>query len=100
MATFLPQHAPNLIDTNDRSSISPNSSSSSPNDPYLLQSNGSAQKAEFRMNPLTGGYFVSPNQYQEMMQTYMQNLLIVAQSSNSPSRELKNNVCYIETKYV
>jgi hypothetical protein len=84
MATFLPQHAPNLIETNsDRSSISPNSSSPSPN---------GTKKTDFRMNPLTGGYYLSPNQYQEMMQTYMQNLLIAAQSSNNIS-----NVSHLDT---
>lgn len=93
MAKFLPQNTPNLTDTsNDRSSISPNSASPSPNDPYLIQTNGSAHKTDFRMNPLTGGYYLAPDQYQEMMQTYMQNLIIAAQSSNTPSNGLESNV--------
>ncbi|KAH7730147.1 hypothetical protein AAVH_02639 [Aphelenchoides avenae] len=33
---------------------------------------------EFRMNPLTGGYFLAPSQYQEMMQQYMQSLMVAA----------------------
>jgi hypothetical protein len=88
MAPFLPQHGhPPTADTNsDRSSLSPNSPSPSPNDPYLQ----GAQKSEFRMNPLTGGYFLSPNQYQEMLQ-YMQNLMIAGQEGNGyQARELKN----------
>lgn len=71
MAPFLPQqhgHLPTTTDTNsDRSSLSPSSSSSSPNDPHLLQQRMGG-KTEFRMNPLTGGYFLSPSQYHEMVQ--------------------------------
>jgi hypothetical protein len=92
MAPFLPQHGPNLTDANsDRSSISPNSSPS-PNDPYLMQQQKSA---DFRLNPLTGGYYLAPNQYQEMMmQHYMQNLMIAAQSNNQVN-DLKN-VCTLD----
>uniref|UniRef100_A0A1I7RL72 PDZ domain-containing protein n=1 Tax=Bursaphelenchus xylophilus TaxID=6326 RepID=A0A1I7RL72_BURXY len=36
------------------------------------------EKTEFRVNPLTGGYFLSPQQYQEMMQQYMHGLLVAA----------------------
>lgn len=37
--------------------------------------------AEFRVNPLTGGYFLSPGQYQEMMQQYVQSLMLAASAA-------------------
>lgn len=41
------------------------------------QQNGGGS-TDFRMNPFTGGFFLPPNQYQEMMQQYLQTLMLQA----------------------
>ena len=42
-------------------------------------------EANFRMNPFTGGYYLAPSQYQEMMQQYLQSLLHAASFAPDPS---------------
>ncbi|KAI6179531.1 Protein lin-10 [Aphelenchoides besseyi] len=73
MAPFMPQQP---VELDGRSSISPTSSPS----PHDL--NG-VPRNEFRVNPLTGGYFLSPAQYQQMMQDHFMNLMISASTADS-----------------
>ncbi|KAI6234463.1 hypothetical protein M3Y99_00797700 [Aphelenchoides fujianensis] len=73
MAPFMPQQPVGL---DGRTSISP-TSSPSPND-----LNG-VPRADFRVNPLTGGYFLSPAQYQQMMQDYMQLMMSASNPDSS-----------------
>ncbi|KAI6222022.1 Protein lin-10 [Aphelenchoides besseyi] len=73
MAPFMPQQP---VEIDGRSSISPTSSPS----PHDL--NG-VPRNEFRVNPLTGGYFLSPAQYQQMMQDHFMNLMISASTADS-----------------
>lgn len=85
---FMPQQPAGL---DGRTSISP-TSSPSPND-----LNG-VPRSDFRVNPLTGGYFLSPAQYQQMMQEYMQ--LMMSASNPDPSlqpREATLSVGLFET---
>uniref|UniRef100_A0A914YDX4 Uncharacterized protein n=1 Tax=Panagrolaimus superbus TaxID=310955 RepID=A0A914YDX4_9BILA len=46
---------------------------------------------DFRMNPFTGGFFLPPNQYQEMMQQYLQTLML--QAGNVPLIAPFSEVC-------
>lgn len=52
--------------------------------------------SDFRMNPFTGGFFLPPNQYQEMMQQYLQTLML--QAGNAPP--IFSEVCYFQQSIV
>ena len=50
----------------------------SPNLQQLQQFQQMAGEQNGRVNPFTGGLFLAPNQYQEMMQQYFQSLMMQA----------------------
>ncbi|KAI1721832.1 phosphotyrosine interaction domain (PTB/PID) domain-containing protein [Ditylenchus destructor] len=78
MAPFMPQNASTQPSPYQSECFDGNGSSPPSVTPEAaLPTSG----AEFRINPLTGGYFLSPGQYQEMMQQYVQSLMLAASAA-------------------
>uniref|UniRef100_A0A914BYT2 Uncharacterized protein n=1 Tax=Acrobeloides nanus TaxID=290746 RepID=A0A914BYT2_9BILA len=75
VAPFMPQ-AQQSATSNVVSGSVPSGNSPSSTPPTNTSPFPGVDHADYRMNPFTGGYYLSPSQYQEMMQQYMQNLML------------------------
>lgn len=84
MAPFMPQNQPAQYSVAQSESFGTDQQSSCDLPKIMENTLHHTSGAEFRVNPITGGYFLSPNQYQEMMQQYVHGLARLA-ASNAPS---------------